>query len=155
MMGKAFLGYLLLSVTTLGLLCVLGMAYIAGLSLLASISTHRCLTLLFPIWHGYHLAVIPTLLLRVQCSCQSQQPPRLYLLVLLMVLMFLLCGLPMGIRNSTVSKTNSDSVPFLLSGLLACVNSSSDPFIYFFLGSQRHKSRREPLRVVLQKALGG
>uniref|UniRef100_A0A4X2KYP6 G-protein coupled receptors family 1 profile domain-containing protein n=1 Tax=Vombatus ursinus TaxID=29139 RepID=A0A4X2KYP6_VOMUR len=183
------------------------MFYTMDLSLLAAISTERCLAVLFPIWYRCHrpkrtsaavcavlwfltglfgvtvyafcyplfiagfcspslftgvaclflLAFVLcvsslTLLLRVQCSSQRPQRPRLYLLVLLTVLMFLLCGLPLGITDVIEFVTNSSFMPHRLPWLLACVNSSANPFIYFFLGSQRHK-RREPLRAVLQRAL--
>ncbi|XP_072494055.1 mas-related G-protein coupled receptor member X1-like [Notamacropus eugenii] len=93
-----------------------------------------------------------TLLLRVQCSSQRRQPPRLYLLILLTVLVFLLCGLPMGIGDFLLS-FHKVFKPCWLCQLLACVNSSTNPFIYFFVGSQSHK-RRESLSVVLQRALG-
>ncbi|XP_072494048.1 mas-related G-protein coupled receptor member A6-like [Notamacropus eugenii] len=181
--------------------------YTLSLSLLAVISTERCLSVLFPIWYRCHrpkhtsvvmCAVLCTLaslfcvvgflnciygpnhfctnffiiefmwfialtcglcmssltlLLRVQCSSQSQQAPRLYLVILLTVLVFLLCGLPMEI-GEFASRFNIVSMPQWLHQLLACVNSSANPFIYFFLGRQMHK-KREPLRVVLQSVLGG
>ncbi|XP_068922684.1 mas-related G-protein coupled receptor member A-like [Petaurus breviceps papuanus] len=180
--------------------------YTVGLSLLAAISTERCLSVLFPIWYRCHrpkhtspavcaalwalgglicvtgvlsclydphhfcrhffiielawfivftcvLCVSSlTLLLRVQCSSQRRQPPRLYLLVLLTVLVFLLCGLPLEIEDF-IRRFKKDFMPEWLSQLLACVNSSANPLIYFFLGSHRHK-RRAPLKVVLQRALG-
>ncbi|XP_074083716.1 mas-related G-protein coupled receptor member X2-like [Macrotis lagotis] len=92
-----------------------------------------------------------TLLLRVQCSSQRQQPPRLYLLVLLNVLVFLLCGLPLEIMDF-IMRFWKICLSLWAPWLLACVNSSANPFIYFFLGRQRHK-RREALSVVLERAL--
>ncbi|XP_072494050.1 mas-related G-protein coupled receptor member X1-like [Notamacropus eugenii] len=185
------------------------MFFVFSLSLVAVISTERCLSVLFPIWYRYHrpkhtsatlctviwalaflyialshilcwhrspydfcgniIIIFPfvwfiiltcilcasslTLLLRVQCSSQRRQPPRLYLLVLLTVLVFLLCGLPAGICNFIKSRTDSQFLPHWLGLSLACVNSSANPIIYFFLGNQRCQ-RREPLRVILQRALG-
>ncbi|XP_074087732.1 mas-related G-protein coupled receptor member X1-like [Macrotis lagotis] len=180
--------------------------YTVGLSLLAAISTERCLSVLFPIWYRCHqpkhmstvvctilwaltfllwgtlfviclnvfndfcyplilvtfawfLFFIPVmcvsslaLLLRVQCTSQRQQPPRLYLLVLLNVLVFLLCGVPMGILDFLQIHINIP-IPFGVSLLLACMNSSANPFIYFFLGRQKHKRRRESLKMILQRAL--
>ncbi|KAM8970904.1 LOW QUALITY PROTEIN: mas-related G-protein coupled receptor member X1-like [Sarcophilus harrisii] len=94
-----------------------------------------------------------TLLLRVQCSSRRRRrPPRLCLLVLLTVLVFLLCGLPMGIQYLLKRLFKIPWSHWLLY-LLACVSSSANPIIYFALGSQRRK-KREPLRVVLQRALG-
>ncbi|XP_044514742.1 mas-related G-protein coupled receptor member X2-like [Gracilinanus agilis] len=95
-----------------------------------------------------------TLVLRVQCSSQHRQPPRLYLLILLAVLLFLLFELPLGIIDAIWLFHRYPLVPHGLPRLLACVNSSANPFIYFFLGSQWRKRGREALRVVLQRALG-
>ncbi|XP_072494047.1 mas-related G-protein coupled receptor member X4-like [Notamacropus eugenii] len=94
-----------------------------------------------------------TLLLRVQCSSQCQQLLRLYFLVLLTVLVFLLCGLPIGISNFTEIETLSPFLPYWFPPIMTCVNSSVNPIIYFFLGNQKCR-RREPLREVLQRALG-
>ncbi|XP_043827974.1 mas-related G-protein coupled receptor member X1-like [Dromiciops gliroides] len=93
-----------------------------------------------------------TLLLRVQCSSQRRHPPRLYLLVLLTVLVFLVCGLPLEIRFF-IEYLSRISMHYWLAHLMACVNSSVNPIIYFFLGRQRHR-RRESLKVILQRALG-
>uniref|UniRef100_F7B023 G-protein coupled receptors family 1 profile domain-containing protein n=1 Tax=Monodelphis domestica TaxID=13616 RepID=F7B023_MONDO len=191
--------------------CLLDLPYWVGLSLLAAISTERCLSVLFPIWYRCHrpkhtsaavcaiLWALPglfsaafvahyflkkdsfydlffnhylflfcwfllltcvlgvsslTLVLRVQCSSQRRRPPRLYLLVLLSVLVFLLCGLPLGVMDAVWFLYDFYIIPYELTRLLACVNSSANPFIYFFLGSQRLRRGREPLRVVLQRALG-
>uniref|UniRef100_F7EVQ1 Mas-related G-protein coupled receptor member D-like n=1 Tax=Monodelphis domestica TaxID=13616 RepID=F7EVQ1_MONDO len=191
--------------------CILNLSYWVGLSLLAAISTERCLSVLFPLWYrchrpkhtsaavcaflwalqglfwgvivalyflnkdtfydlyfdlylvqfGWFSLLTPvlgvsslTLVLRVQCSSQRRRPPRLYFLVLLSVLVFLLCGLPWGIVDAVQLFSSSTVIPSELSRLLACVNSSANPFIYFFLGSQWCRRGREPLRVVLQRALG-
>ncbi|XP_074132813.1 mas-related G-protein coupled receptor member X1-like [Sminthopsis crassicaudata] len=184
------------------------MFYTVGLSLLAAISTERCLSTLLPIWYRCrrpkhtsasvcaglwtlttlfwvnglvvcshvswlvlcHFYILEgmwfllltcvlcvsslTLLLRVQCSSRRRQPPRLYLLVLLTVLVFLLFGLPWGIEDLIRYHLNRRLLPHWLFHLLACVNSSTNPLIYFFLGSQSFKRKREPLRVVLQRVLG-
>ncbi|XP_051820801.1 mas-related G-protein coupled receptor member X4-like [Antechinus flavipes] len=177
--------------------------YAVGLSLLAAISTERCLSALFPIWYRCSrpkhtsaavcagLWALPgmfwllsfvlcpynfltfftilvawlllltcvmgvsslTLLLRVQCSSSRQRPPRLYLMVLLTVLMFLLCGLPLGIRSFILFYSQLDLMPDWLYDPLACVNNSVNPLIYFFVGRLGHK-QREPLNVVFQRALG-
>ncbi|XP_001370450.3 mas-related G-protein coupled receptor member X1-like isoform X2 [Monodelphis domestica] len=95
------------------------------------------------------------LVLRVQCGSRRRQPPRFYLLVVLTVLVFLLCGVPAGIVDFLYVFSGLEPRHHLASLLLACVNSSANPFIYFFLGSRRRRRGREPLRVVLQRALGG
>ncbi|XP_074083715.1 mas-related G-protein coupled receptor member D-like [Macrotis lagotis] len=92
------------------------------------------------------------LLLGVQCSSRRRQPPRLYLLVLLTVLVFLICGVPLGMISFLMFYKDVSKHRWL-PRLLACVNSSANPFIYFFLGIQRHRRWRESLRLVLQRAL--
>ncbi|XP_051822889.1 mas-related G-protein coupled receptor member X1-like [Antechinus flavipes] len=94
-----------------------------------------------------------TLLLRVQCSSRRRRLPRLYLLVMLTVLVFLLFGLPLGLQDFINDRFKIDFMPFSLFQSLACVNSCMNPFIYFFVGKQGHKGR-ESLRLVLQRALG-
>uniref|UniRef100_F6QET3 G-protein coupled receptors family 1 profile domain-containing protein n=1 Tax=Monodelphis domestica TaxID=13616 RepID=F6QET3_MONDO len=94
-----------------------------------------------------------TLVLRVQCSSQRRQPPRLYLLILLTVLVFLLCGLPLGI-GGVMRRLGLDILPLRLVVFLASVNSSINPFIYVFFGRQKHrKGKEETLRAVLRRAL--
>ncbi|XP_051822898.1 mas-related G-protein coupled receptor member X4-like [Antechinus flavipes] len=93
-----------------------------------------------------------TFLVKIQCCSQVRQPPRLYLLVLLTVLVFLLFGLPPEILSFLAFRFCIPFVPYWIHPFLACINSSVNPLIYFFLGRQRH-ARREPLRVVLQRAL--
>ncbi|XP_074087741.1 mas-related G-protein coupled receptor member A1-like [Macrotis lagotis] len=186
--------------------------YTLGLSLLAAISTERCLSVLFPIWYRCHrpkhtsaticslfwifyllgnllegeacgllnflryrvmsclawdfsfvtlilllvclLCVSSlTLVLKVQCHSQHRRSSKLYLLILLTILLFLLCGLPVGIYWFLLYWLINTRCIIFVFQLLSCVNSSTNPFIYFFLGSYKQKSRREPLRVVLQRAL--
>ncbi|XP_020826488.1 mas-related G-protein coupled receptor member X2-like [Phascolarctos cinereus] len=98
-----------------------------------------------------------TLLLRVQCSFQQRQPPRLYILIVLTVLLFFLCGLPFGIL--LLMQYLEFNFPYMLnfyelSLLLSTLNSSVNPLIYFFVGSFRQKRLRESFVVVLQRMLG-
>ncbi|XP_074131780.1 mas-related G-protein coupled receptor member X2-like [Sminthopsis crassicaudata] len=97
------------------------------------------------------------LLLSVQCNSQRRQPPRLYVLILLTVLLFFLCGLPFGILLLMQNlKLDFPSMMYLfdLSPLLSTLNSSINPLIYFFVGSSRQKRLRESLILVLQRVLG-
>ncbi|KAM5319009.1 mas-related G-protein coupled receptor member G [Glossophaga mutica] len=94
------------------------------------------------------------LVLALWVACCSRRPrPRLHGAVLGSGLLLFLCGLPYilywGLRPL---------LSFLLPGfrplaaLLACVHASARPLIYFTAG--RRPGPRQPLRVVLQRALG-
>ncbi|KAM8971837.1 mas-related G-protein coupled receptor member A1-like isoform 2-T2 [Sarcophilus harrisii] len=87
-----------------------------------------------------------TLVLKVQCHAQGRRPSKLYLIILLTILMFLICGLPIGIHWFLLYWFINMKCVIFVFQLLSCVNSSINPFIYFFLGSFRQKKKREPLR---------
>ncbi|XP_031244853.1 mas-related G-protein coupled receptor member E [Mastomys coucha] len=95
------------------------------------------------------------LLLRVERGPERHQPRGFPTLVLLAVLLFLFCGLPFGIF--WLSKNLSWHTPlyfYHFSFFMASVHSAAKPAIYFFLGSTPGQRFREPLRLVLQRALG-
>ncbi|PNJ16323.1 mas-related G-protein coupled receptor member G [Pongo pygmaeus] len=85
--------------------------------------------------------------------CSMRARPRLYGIVLGALILLLFCGLPLVFYWSLQPLLNFLLPMFSpLAMLLACVNSSSKPLIYLGLG--RQPGKREPLRVVLQRALG-
>ncbi|XP_032974776.1 mas-related G-protein coupled receptor member X2-like [Rhinolophus ferrumequinum] len=105
---------------------------------------------------GSSLALVTRLL----CGSQRVQPTRLYVTVLVTVLVFLLCGLPWGICWFLKYCINSGLDEFcfhlyLVAFVLSCVNSCTNPIIYFFIGSfrQRWRKGRQTLKLVLQRAL--
>ncbi|KAM5248473.1 mas-related G-protein coupled receptor member E [Ctenodactylus gundi] len=95
------------------------------------------------------------LLLWMECSPQHQEPRSFPALVLLMVLLFLFCGLPFGIYwLSQKLQWHTPHYFYHLSFLTASVHSAAKPAIYFCLGSTRGHRLREPLRLVFRRALG-
>uniref|UniRef100_A0A2K6T1A1 G-protein coupled receptors family 1 profile domain-containing protein n=1 Tax=Saimiri boliviensis boliviensis TaxID=39432 RepID=A0A2K6T1A1_SAIBB len=68
------------------------------------------------------------LLVRILCGSRKMPLTRLYVTILLTVLVFLLCGLPLGIHNA-------------------------NPIIYFFVGFCRQRQNWKTLKLVLQRAL--
>ncbi|XP_042528538.1 mas-related G-protein coupled receptor member E [Dipodomys spectabilis] len=95
------------------------------------------------------------LLLRTERGPQRAQPRGFPALVLLAALLFLFCGLPFGIY--WLSGSLHWRIPphfYHFSFLLASVHSAAKPAIYFGLGSAPGQRLREPLRRVLQRALG-
>ncbi|XP_006893439.1 PREDICTED: mas-related G-protein coupled receptor member G [Elephantulus edwardii] len=85
--------------------------------------------------------------------CSSRPRPRFYGLVLVSTLLVILCALPFILYWSLRSLISFLLPPFPpMATLLACVHCGVKPLVYFMLGRQRGK--REPLRVVFQRALG-
>nr|XP_002709243.2 mas-related G-protein coupled receptor member X2 [Oryctolagus cuniculus] len=114
--------------------------------------TAAWLVFLFLILSGSSLA----LLLRILCSSRKLPLTRLYVTVLLTVLIFLLCGLPYGIKWYLLFWIDSFNLPahfHPVMVLLSCVNSSANPIIYFFVGSCRRWRQGQTLKQVLQRAL--
>ncbi|XP_012978305.2 mas-related G-protein coupled receptor member B2-like [Mesocricetus auratus] len=99
-----------------------------------------------------------TLLLRVVCGSQRIPVTRLYVILLLTLLFFLIFGLPLGIYCllykwiGTLYLVKSCDISVTL--FLSCINSSANPIIYFFVGSIRHhRFQRKTLKFFLQRAL--
>ncbi|XP_004851843.1 mas-related G-protein coupled receptor member X3-like [Heterocephalus glaber] len=118
-----------------------------------------CLILPFVILCGSNLA----LLVRILCGFSRLPLTRLYVTIGLSVLVFLLCGLPVGIiwalAGTVAFYTHFSTFKVLerAAFLLSSINSSANPIIYFFVGSfrqkQQQRQQRQSLKLVLQKAL--
>nr|CDG86287.1 TPA: Mas-related G protein-coupled receptor G2 [Sorex araneus] len=100
------------------------------------------------------------LLTRLLCGSRKRKPTRLYVIIGLTVLVFLICGLPWGIcwflLNWMPIWNNIHIFRFhLVTEVLSCVNSCANPIIYFFVGSYRKQKiqHRRSLKVILQRAL--
>lgn len=103
------------------------------------------------------------LLLRMLCGSRRLPLTRLYVTLGVAVLVFLLCGLPLGVMSvgGDMIFYEIGIVKFLVlertAYLLSSINSSANPIIYFFVGSFRQKrpqgQQRRSLKLVLQKAL--
>nr|CDG86205.1 TPA: Mas-related G protein-coupled receptor E [Papio hamadryas] len=100
------------------------------------------------------MACTAGVVLFVWVTCCSTRPrPRLYGIVLGALFLLFFCGLPLVLYWSLQPLLNFLLPMFLpLATLLACINSSSKPLIY--LASGRQPGKREPLQVVLRRALG-
>ncbi|KAM4846303.1 mas-related G-protein coupled receptor member X1-like [Thomomys bottae] len=99
-----------------------------------------------------------TLLIRMLCSSRRMPLTRLYVTILITVLAFLICGLPFGLSWFLISWLSIDSYHHFcnihpVTVVLCCVNSCSNPIIYFFTGSFRQQRQRRSLKLILQRAL--
>ncbi|XP_067388104.1 mas-related G-protein coupled receptor member H-like [Emydura macquarii macquarii] len=179
------------------------LTYSNSLYLLTAISTERCLSVIYPIWHRCHrrrhlsaivcallwtlsillagpvaffcvilkneicgISLLPvfvlnvliftpimvlsnlTLFIKVRRSSQRQQPGKLYIVILLSVLFFLLFAVPMSVQMFLVFHNIYDSSEIF--HMLSSANSSINPFIYFLVGSYRKRRFRGSVKDALQ-----
>ncbi|EMP39496.1 Proto-oncogene Mas [Chelonia mydas] len=178
--------------------------YSTSLYLLTAISTERCLSVLYPIWHRCRRAkrlsalvsallwalsmlvscpvgvfcivlldencvksFLPifvlnvliftptmvlsslTLFIKVQYSSQQCQPGKLYAVILLAVLFFLLFTVPQSV-HIFLSYRNTYN-PSEIFHVLASASSSTIPFIYFLVGSYGKRRFYGSIKVSLQR----
>ncbi|MEJ1286101.1 mas-related G-protein coupled receptor member B2 [Cricetulus griseus] len=100
-----------------------------------------------------------TLLVRIVCGSQRIPGTRLYVIIVLTVLFFLIFGFPLGIYcvlYKWIRNLYHHQICdlYYVTLFLSCVNSCANPFIYFFIGSIRHhRFQQKSLKLFLQRAL--
>uniref|UniRef100_A0A8C8BLY7 G-protein coupled receptors family 1 profile domain-containing protein n=1 Tax=Otus sunia TaxID=257818 RepID=A0A8C8BLY7_9STRI len=141
-----------LSAVVCALLWALSIAVIAAVTSLCLSQEHEhCQIALLSMYVLNFLIFAPPMVIsstivfiKAQCGSQQHQLKRLYIVIFLSVLFFLLFALPLSIWNFLQQfgfSVLSSQVAFLL----ACINSSTNPFIYFLVGScWRHCSLVSP-----------
>ncbi|XP_067388112.1 proto-oncogene Mas-like [Emydura macquarii macquarii] len=92
-----------------------------------------------------------TLFIKVQRSSQRLQPGKLYIVILLTVLFFLIFAVPLSLvtflQNFYYEDHNLISTTFML----ASINSSVNPVIYLLVGSYRKQRFRGSIKFALQR----
>ncbi|XP_033918557.1 mas-related G-protein coupled receptor member H-like [Melopsittacus undulatus] len=88
--------------------------------------------------------------IKVQCGSLQHQPKQLYIVIFLSVLFFLIFGAPLSIW-SFLLQFGYMVVPSQAVFLLACINSSINPFIYFLVGSCRRRCSMVSLQVAFRR----
>ncbi|XP_009875757.1 PREDICTED: proto-oncogene Mas-like, partial [Apaloderma vittatum] len=93
-----------------------------------------------------------TLFLRVKCSSQRFQTGRLFTVIMLTILFFIIFAVPL----SVLILFDFLGYKFLYSPeigfVLSCVNSSLNPIIYFLVGSYKDRRIKLALRLAFQRA---
>nr|XP_033775717.1 proto-oncogene Mas-like [Geotrypetes seraphini] len=94
-----------------------------------------------------------TLLIKIQRSCQHQYPLKLYVIIVVSVLIFLVLALPFKLVMLILYTHRSYmSSPLILSTILfSVINSTANPFVYFLVGSRSNQRGRASIKVALQK----
>ncbi|XP_050753246.1 mas-related G-protein coupled receptor member H-like [Gymnogyps californianus] len=147
-----------LSAVVCALLWALSVAVIAAVTSLCLLHEHEhCQIALISMYVLNFLFFAPPmvisnviLFIKVLCGSKQRQPKRLYIVIFLTVLFFLIFGVPLSIWNF-LQQFNSTLVPSQVFLLLACINSSINPFIYFLVGSCRRHCSSVSLQVAFRR----
>nr|XP_033775710.1 proto-oncogene Mas-like [Geotrypetes seraphini] len=94
-----------------------------------------------------------TLAIKVHQTSWNSPSSNLYLTILLTVIMFFLCAMPLRILYILLYMYHFRVLyrifPIVL--LLSSINSGANPLVYFFVGSSAKKRFKEPLKEVLKR----
>ncbi|XP_072193930.1 mas-related G-protein coupled receptor member H-like [Excalfactoria chinensis] len=91
------------------------------------------------------------LLIKVLCSSRQRQHRRLYIVIFLTVLFFLLFGVPLSVWNFMEHFSSDPPGHHQVVYLLACINSSINPFIYVLVGVGRRHCSLASLQAAFQR----
>ncbi|XP_074774713.1 mas-related G-protein coupled receptor member D-like [Athene noctua] len=90
------------------------------------------------------------LLIKLQCGLQRRQPGKLYVVVLLSMIFFFALGIPFGVEVFLNLPSSHELLPEKTTFLLALLNSSINPVIYFLVGSCRQRRFQGCMKVALR-----
>ncbi|KFW05338.1 Mas-related G-protein coupled receptor member H, partial [Fulmarus glacialis] len=147
-----------LSALVCALLWALSIAVIAAVTSLCLLHEHEhCRLALISMYVLNFLIFAPPmvisnviLFIKVLCGSKRRQPKRLYIVIFLTVLFFLIFGVPLSVWNF-LQQFDYTVMPSQVVFLFACINSSINPFIYFLVGSWRRRCSLVSLQVAFQR----
>ncbi|XP_009459645.1 PREDICTED: LOW QUALITY PROTEIN: mas-related G-protein coupled receptor member H-like [Nipponia nippon] len=147
-----------LSAVVCALLWALSIAVVAAVTSLCLLHDHEhCQIALISMYVLNFLIFAPPMVIsnvilfvKVLCDSKRRQPKRLYIVIFLTVLFFLIFALPLSVWNF-LQQFSYTVVPYQVVFLLACINSSINPFIYFLVGSCRRHCSLMSLQVAFQR----
>ncbi|XP_042738061.1 mas-related G-protein coupled receptor member H-like [Lagopus leucura] len=148
-----------LSAVACALLWVLSITVIAVVtSLCLSHQQEQCRLALIAMYILNFLLFAPSmvisnmiLLIKVLCSTRQRQHRRLCIVIFLTVLFFLLFGVPLSVWNFMQHFSSDPLGHHQVVFLLACINSSINPFIYVLVGSGRRHCSLASLQIAFQR----
>ncbi|XP_029431392.1 proto-oncogene Mas-like [Rhinatrema bivittatum] len=94
-----------------------------------------------------------TLFIKIQRSFQHGHSPKLYKVIVITVLIFLICALPVKVMQFIFSYQYLPipRIVLSLSLLLSIINSTANPCIYFLVGSRSRQRSWRSIKVALQR----
>ncbi|XP_015273018.1 PREDICTED: mas-related G-protein coupled receptor member A1-like [Gekko japonicus] len=92
-----------------------------------------------------------SLFIRVFLKAGQHRRGRLLTIVLLTLLFFLLFAFPYNVMKVLSDHNYVPEYTTFVTGVLACLNSSVNPVIYFLVGRRWKSRRRESVKMILQK----
>ncbi|XP_009640898.1 mas-related G-protein coupled receptor member H-like [Egretta garzetta] len=147
-----------LSAVVCVLLWALSIAVIATVTSLCLLHEHEHCRMALIFMYVLNLFIFaPTMVIssiitfiKVLCGSQQHQPKRFYVAIFLTILFYLIFGLPLSIWNF-LQQFDYPVISYQVVFLLACINSSIKPFIYFLVGSCRRHCSLVSLRVAFRR----
>ncbi|XP_009816712.2 mas-related G-protein coupled receptor member D-like [Gavia stellata] len=92
-----------------------------------------------------------SLFIKLQCGSQRRHPGRLYVALLLNVIFFFGFGIPFSVEVFLNLPSSHELFPDNTCFLLALLNSSINPVIYFLVGSCRQRRLRGSVKAALRR----
>uniref|UniRef100_A0A8C8RP61 G-protein coupled receptors family 1 profile domain-containing protein n=1 Tax=Pelusios castaneus TaxID=367368 RepID=A0A8C8RP61_9SAUR len=100
--------------------------------------------------HSFKNCIIMLTPLSVRRSSQRHQPGKLYIVILLTVFFFLIFAIPLSVVTFLQNFAHDNNI-ITLTFLLASINSSVNPLIYFLVGSYRKQQFRGSIKLAFQR----
>lgn len=93
------------------------------------------------------------LVVKIRRNARASHSSKLYIVIMVTIIIFLIFAMPMRVLYLVYYEYwSAFGNLHNISLLFSTVNSSANPFIYFFVGSSKKKRFRESLKVVLTRA---
>ncbi|XP_070605384.1 mas-related G-protein coupled receptor member H-like [Erythrolamprus reginae] len=96
------------------------------------------------------------LFITMRLKIKQRNQGRLLLMILITLLCFLILTFPLSVLTVIINFPGTNFVeklkyPVIYSMLLACINSSINPVIYYLVGRRKRAQSKESVKVILQK----